>query len=208
MQASPRRRGADLVLAPSGSVGPRSQASPDSGLAPPEDSLELAVDRERHLVEPVPMRRGVAPEDPVVGRRCRAQCPREPAATTGGQADEPVSAVSLAPGSGRQGRRPQVSQGSPLHSSRSRCAAPAAPRERAGDGDHLRARGGEGGPQLPIRPRRGDSGRGRGRGRRRRGGLRPTRPRSATIDVPADRWSALARGGGELVAYVRPRDLH
>jgi phosphohistidine phosphatase len=30
----------------------------------------------------------------------------------------------------------------------------------------------------------------------------------ATIDVPADRWSALGRGGGELVAYVRPRDLH
>jgi hypothetical protein len=28
----------------------------------------------------------------------------------------------------------------------------------------------------------------------------------ATIDVPADRWSALGRGGGELVAYVRPRD--
>jgi phosphohistidine phosphatase len=26
--------------------------------------------------------------------------------------------------------------------------------------------------------------------------------------VPADRWSALGRGGGELVAYVRPRDLH
>jgi phosphohistidine phosphatase len=30
----------------------------------------------------------------------------------------------------------------------------------------------------------------------------------ATIDVPADRWGALGRGGGELVAYVRPRDLH
>jgi phosphohistidine phosphatase len=30
----------------------------------------------------------------------------------------------------------------------------------------------------------------------------------AMIDVPADRWSALGRGGGELVAYVRPRDLH
>jgi phosphohistidine phosphatase len=30
----------------------------------------------------------------------------------------------------------------------------------------------------------------------------------ATIDVPADRWTALGRGGGELVAYVRPRDLH
>jgi phosphohistidine phosphatase len=31
----------------------------------------------------------------------------------------------------------------------------------------------------------------------------------ATIDVPADRWSALGRGGGgELVAYVQPRDLH
>lgn len=29
----------------------------------------------------------------------------------------------------------------------------------------------------------------------------------ATIDVPADRWNALERGGGELVAYVRPRDL-
>jgi phosphohistidine phosphatase len=30
----------------------------------------------------------------------------------------------------------------------------------------------------------------------------------ATIDVPANRWGALGRGGGELVAYVRPRDLH
>jgi phosphohistidine phosphatase SixA len=29
----------------------------------------------------------------------------------------------------------------------------------------------------------------------------------ATIDLPADRWSALERGGGELVAYLRPRDL-
>jgi phosphohistidine phosphatase len=29
----------------------------------------------------------------------------------------------------------------------------------------------------------------------------------ATIDLPADGWSALERGGGELVAYVRPRDL-
>jgi phosphohistidine phosphatase len=29
----------------------------------------------------------------------------------------------------------------------------------------------------------------------------------ATIDLPADAWSALERGGGELVAYVRPRDL-
>jgi phosphohistidine phosphatase len=29
----------------------------------------------------------------------------------------------------------------------------------------------------------------------------------ATIDLPAHRWSALERGGGELVAYVRPRDL-
>ena len=29
----------------------------------------------------------------------------------------------------------------------------------------------------------------------------------ATIELPAARWSALERGGGELVAYVRPRDL-
>jgi phosphohistidine phosphatase len=29
----------------------------------------------------------------------------------------------------------------------------------------------------------------------------------ATIDLPADDWSALERGGGELVAYVRPRGL-
>jgi phosphohistidine phosphatase len=29
----------------------------------------------------------------------------------------------------------------------------------------------------------------------------------ATIDLPADRWSAIQRGGGVLVAYVRPRDL-
>jgi phosphohistidine phosphatase len=29
----------------------------------------------------------------------------------------------------------------------------------------------------------------------------------ATIDLPADGWSALERGGGDLVAYVRPRDL-
>jgi phosphohistidine phosphatase len=29
----------------------------------------------------------------------------------------------------------------------------------------------------------------------------------ATIDLPADRWSAVERGSGELVGYVRPRDL-
>jgi phosphohistidine phosphatase len=29
----------------------------------------------------------------------------------------------------------------------------------------------------------------------------------ATIDLPAARWSAIERGGGELVAFVRPRDL-
>ena len=29
----------------------------------------------------------------------------------------------------------------------------------------------------------------------------------ATIDLPADRWSAIERGSGELVDYVRPRDL-
>ena len=29
----------------------------------------------------------------------------------------------------------------------------------------------------------------------------------ATIDLPADSWSALERGSGELVAFVRPRDL-
>jgi phosphohistidine phosphatase len=29
----------------------------------------------------------------------------------------------------------------------------------------------------------------------------------ATIDLPADRWSAIERGSGELVGYVRPRDL-
>ena len=29
----------------------------------------------------------------------------------------------------------------------------------------------------------------------------------ATIDLPADGWSALERSGGELVAFVRPRDL-
>jgi phosphohistidine phosphatase len=29
----------------------------------------------------------------------------------------------------------------------------------------------------------------------------------ATIDLPADRWSAVERGRGELVAFVRPRDL-
>jgi phosphohistidine phosphatase len=29
----------------------------------------------------------------------------------------------------------------------------------------------------------------------------------ATIDLPAERWSAIGRGSGELVAYVRPRDL-
>jgi phosphohistidine phosphatase len=29
----------------------------------------------------------------------------------------------------------------------------------------------------------------------------------ATIDLPAERWSALHRGSGALVAYVRPRDL-
>jgi phosphohistidine phosphatase len=29
----------------------------------------------------------------------------------------------------------------------------------------------------------------------------------ATIDLPAGRWNTLGRGGGELVAYVQPRDL-
>jgi phosphohistidine phosphatase len=29
----------------------------------------------------------------------------------------------------------------------------------------------------------------------------------ATIDLPAGRWSEIERGGGELVAYVRPGDL-
>ena len=29
----------------------------------------------------------------------------------------------------------------------------------------------------------------------------------ATIDLPAERWSAIERGSGELVAYVRPKDL-
>ena len=29
----------------------------------------------------------------------------------------------------------------------------------------------------------------------------------ATIDLPAERWSAIERGSGELVGYVRPRDL-
>jgi phosphohistidine phosphatase len=29
----------------------------------------------------------------------------------------------------------------------------------------------------------------------------------ATIDLPADDWSAIERGSGELVAFVRPRDL-
>jgi phosphohistidine phosphatase len=29
----------------------------------------------------------------------------------------------------------------------------------------------------------------------------------ATIDLPADRWSAIERGSGELVGYVRPSDL-
>jgi phosphohistidine phosphatase len=29
----------------------------------------------------------------------------------------------------------------------------------------------------------------------------------ATIDLPADRWSAIERGRGDLVGYVRPRDL-
>jgi phosphohistidine phosphatase len=29
----------------------------------------------------------------------------------------------------------------------------------------------------------------------------------ATIDLPAEDWSAIERGSGELVAYVRPRDL-
>jgi phosphohistidine phosphatase len=29
----------------------------------------------------------------------------------------------------------------------------------------------------------------------------------ATIDLPANDWSAIDRGSGELVAYVRPRDL-
>jgi phosphohistidine phosphatase len=29
----------------------------------------------------------------------------------------------------------------------------------------------------------------------------------ATIDLPTDRWSAIERGSGELVGYVRPRDL-
>jgi phosphohistidine phosphatase len=29
----------------------------------------------------------------------------------------------------------------------------------------------------------------------------------ATIDLPADHWSAIRRGSGELVGYVRPKDL-
>jgi phosphohistidine phosphatase len=29
----------------------------------------------------------------------------------------------------------------------------------------------------------------------------------ATVDLPADRWSDVERGSGELVDYVRPRDL-
>jgi phosphohistidine phosphatase len=29
----------------------------------------------------------------------------------------------------------------------------------------------------------------------------------ATIDLPAERWSAIERGSGELLAYVRPKDL-
>jgi phosphohistidine phosphatase len=29
----------------------------------------------------------------------------------------------------------------------------------------------------------------------------------ATIDLPAERWSAVERGSGELVEYVRPKDL-
>lgn len=29
----------------------------------------------------------------------------------------------------------------------------------------------------------------------------------ATIDLPAEDWSAIERGSGKLVAYVRPRDL-
>jgi phosphohistidine phosphatase len=29
----------------------------------------------------------------------------------------------------------------------------------------------------------------------------------ATIDLPAERWSAIERGSGEVVGYVRPRDL-
>jgi phosphohistidine phosphatase len=29
----------------------------------------------------------------------------------------------------------------------------------------------------------------------------------ATIDLPAERWSAIERGSGELVGYIRPRDL-
>jgi phosphohistidine phosphatase len=29
----------------------------------------------------------------------------------------------------------------------------------------------------------------------------------ATIDLPAERWSVIERGSGELVGYVRPRDL-
>jgi phosphohistidine phosphatase len=29
----------------------------------------------------------------------------------------------------------------------------------------------------------------------------------ATIDLPAERWGAIERGSGELVGYVRPRDL-
>jgi phosphohistidine phosphatase len=29
----------------------------------------------------------------------------------------------------------------------------------------------------------------------------------ATIDLSADEWSSIERGSGELVAYVRPRDL-
>lgn len=29
----------------------------------------------------------------------------------------------------------------------------------------------------------------------------------ATIDLPADRWSAIERGSGDLIGYVRPSDL-
>jgi phosphohistidine phosphatase len=29
----------------------------------------------------------------------------------------------------------------------------------------------------------------------------------ATIDLSGDDWSAIERGSGDLVAYVRPRDL-
>jgi phosphohistidine phosphatase len=29
----------------------------------------------------------------------------------------------------------------------------------------------------------------------------------ATIDLPADRWDAIERGSGELVGFVRPKDL-